>query len=176
MADQTLENAYALDAGKLYIASGNLSEAELRQDKYYAGETLDGCRVKYTAKVHEITNDAGEVIDRVRYGEKMTVSGSLKKIRLTCLAALCGCRSQFDSRSHHISPGAKSARGKKGLVSAMIVCPLPDETEFSLYVRGSATSGADMTLSNDRTGGIGFEISSVHGADGAVGSLSVRVG
>ena len=173
MADNSFESAYALDAGKLFIAAGNISEDNMRQERYYAGDTDGGCRVKYTAKVRDITNDAGEVVDRVRYGETMTVSGRMKKIRLTSLAALCGCRSQFGTRSHKLDAGASGMRGKKGIVSALIVCPLPDGGEFTTYIKGSASSGADLMLTNERSSGISFEITSLADS-GACGSLTVR--
>lgn len=174
MTDNNFESAYALDAGTLYIASGNVSEATLRQTKYYAGETDGGCRVKYTAKVRELANDSGEIVDTVRYGERMTVSGKLKKMKLTSLAALCGCRSQFETKSHKLEPGTSGMRGKKGIVSALIVCPLPDGGEFTTYVKGSASSGADLILSNERSSGIAFEISSIADS-GSCGSLKVTL-
>ena len=170
----TYESAYALDAGKLYVASGSVSEENMRAEQYFAGDTDGGCRVKYTAKVKDIVNDAGEIVDRVRYGETMSVSGKLKKMRLTSLAALCGCRLITAQRSHKLSPGSQGMRGKKGIVTALIVCPLPDGGEFTTYLRGSASSGADLMLSSDRSSGIAFEITSL--TDGsACGALTVKV-
>ena len=81
------KSAYGVGDGKLYIASGRLTEKQLRREEYLAGESEGGCRLVYSAKSFPIKDIHGKVVTVLRYGEKTVISGRLRRLDVGVLAA-----------------------------------------------------------------------------------------
>ena len=156
------EKTFALDAGRLYVAAGDVDAEELRKPAFYAGPTDGGVNLSYTSEVYEITDDRGCVIDTITYGEKTTVTGKLARFQSRVLAGLTGCPRYADDGSVSVTLGGRAA-ARRQTVSVLLVCPLPDGEEFTLYARCAADSGATMRFSKEHSGAIGFSVTADDG-------------
>lgn len=137
---------YSLGAGALYVAPGIVSEKELYNDTKRAGYTEGGCTLAYEYKIKELYDVEGNLSATLKFGEKLTVKGTLRRIADNVLPTMI-------SGDSHL--------GGRGRLSVLLVCPLPDEEVFKLYVRGAVPAGA---LFNVKDGG-GMEFSFVCGKD-----------
>ena len=150
------KSAYGVGDGKLYIASGRLTEKQLRREEYLAGESEGGCRLVYSAKSFPIKDIHGKVVTVLRYGEKTVISGRLRRLDVGVLAALTGCPVERSDYSDTLCLGGGGSERRE--VSALLVCPLPDGDEFSVMTHGAAVSGIDMRLDVSRDSAAAFEI------------------
>lgn len=165
-------SAYGVGDGKLYIASGRLTEAQLRSQEYLAGESEGGCRLTYSAKSFPIKDIHGKVVTTLRYGEKTVISGRLRRLDVRVLAALTGCTVERTANRDTLCLGGSSERRE---VSALLVCPLPGGDELSIIAHGAAVGGVDMRLDVSRDSAAAFEIISC-GDDSRLSIISAEVG
>ncbi len=143
------EKYFALGAGRLYIAPENVSEAEARSMKWYAGATKGGVQMTYFNRVHEITAWDGAVIRSVRYGERVRVEGRLLRLYPRVLSAATG--SPLDGSAVYL--GGRGAAGRHTRVRVTLVCALPKSAgggEIVFSFIASAASGAVLSLSPER--------------------------
>ena len=156
------DRIFALDAGRLYVAAGDVDAENLRAPAYYAGPTDGGITLSYTSEVYEITDDRGIVIDTITYGEKTTVSGKLARFQARVLAGLTGCPHRATDGSVSVTLGGKGTNRRQS-VSVLLVCPLPSGEEFTLYALCAADSGASLRFSKEHSGAIGFSLTATDG-------------
>ena len=156
------DRIFALDAGRLYVARGDVDAEELRTPACYAGPTDGGITLSYTSEVYEITDDRGCVIDTIPYGEKTTVSGKLARFQTRVLAGLTGCPRRTAEGSVSVTLGGRGTSRRQS-VSVLLVCPLPDGEEFTLYARCAADSGASLRFSKEHSGAISFSLTADEG-------------
>lgn len=166
-------STYGVGDGKLYIATGRLTEAQLRREKYLAGESEGGCRLTYSARSFPIKDIHGKVVTTLRYGEKTVISGRLRRLDVGVLAALTGCTVERSDYRDTLCLG--DGGNERREVSALLVCPLPDGDELAVMIHGAAISGIDMRLDVNRDSSASFEIISC-GDDSRLSITSAEVG
>ncbi len=167
--DNRYRSVFALDTGRLYVGRGVVSADTLESDTYFAGDTC-GSRLVYSAAKCEIRDEEGEVAATVMYDPRLKITGSLKYMNLDAIASLTANTITHDSALSDTLSFAGGAVTDK--VSVLLVCPLPDGTDFSVYIRGSAASGFDFDMKDGRQSAVSFELESdpVSGA----GHLSIK--
>lgn len=126
---------FSLGAGEIYVAPGTVSEGELYDDRRRAGYTDGGCILTYEYKTKELFDTEGNLSATLKFGEKLTVKGTLRRIAESALPVI------ITGDSH---------LGGRGRLSVLLVCPLPDGQMFKLYVRGGVPVG---TVFNVKEGG-----------------------
>ncbi len=127
MADIITLREFSLGPGEVYMAPGRVSAGELYDITKKAGDTEGGCVLKYEYRTKELYDVRGNLATTLKFGEKLTVTGRLKRITENTLPMIIS--------------GDRSMGGR-GQVSVLLLCPLPDGECFRLYVRGGVTDGA----------------------------------
>lgn len=141
MSENTILKEYSLGPGEVYMAPGKVDEGELYHIANKIGDTEGGCVLRYEYKLKELYDVWGDLVTALRFGEKVTVEGRLRRI--------------FGSALPTIISGDRSSGGR-GVVSVLLVCPLPRGECFRLYARGGMPNGATFLLREG--GGIEFSI------------------
>lgn len=139
--DNTETKEFALGPATLYIAGGRVSESELESSVHKAGDTDGGLQLKYESKLRELYDVEGNPAGTLRYGERLRLRGRL-------------CR---------ITPAAMTCFSRKGAVSVLIVCPLPDGDQLRLHIKGGIPT--DTLFDASFGGGVSFEILFGRGAE-----------
>lgn len=141
MTDNTIFREFSLGPGEIFIAPGKVSAEKLFDAANKAGDTEGGCVLKYEYKSKELYDVWGNLASTLRFGEKVSVTGKLRRIGAAALSAL-------------ISGDGKS--GGRGQVSVMVLCPLPDGEYFRLYLRGAVPDRAVFTVKEGGTAEFAF--------------------
>lgn len=132
---------FSLGAGVMYICRGNVPEAEMERYSRKAGDTEKGLSLTYEYKTRELYDVEGNSAGILRYGERLTVKGKL-------------CRIIADSFKAMMSKDA--VYGGTSELTVLLVCPLPEDESFRLYLRGAVPTG--MTFAVADGGGLDFEL------------------
>lgn len=163
-------NEFALAPGKLYLCAGNVPKAAMRRQENYAGPTRGGVKVKYTSKIHEITDADGNCMATLRYGERITVTGNLARITPHMIAELIGADGENVSDSGTVSLSA--GRPSLKYLTFYLVCPIDNGEEFELYLRSSAADCATFSLGASDENGLAFTLVSENTLGGRHASIS----
>lgn len=147
------EKTFSLGAGTLYVLPGRVTSAALRRSGVRAGDTEDGCSLRYDYRQKQLYDADGNVAATIKYGGKAYVTGKIVRISPDAMETL-----MFGDRR------------TGGEVSMLLVYRLPDDEEFSLYARGVV--GSSRLTMRDGTGGLEFEF--VCGEDFVQPKLSLR--
>lgn len=167
-----IENEFALAPGKLYLCAGNVPKNEMQRKENYAGPTRGGVKVKYSAKKKEILDTDGNTVATVRYGEKVTVSGSLARITPHIIAELIGADGENVSNEGTVK--LSSDKPSMSCLTFYLVCPIEDGEEFEVYLRSGVASSATFSLGTADENGLAFTLVSENTLGGRHASISFR--
>lgn len=161
------EKLFGLGPGRLYLAPAEVSEADARHLRYYAGPTKDGVTLSYSARIHEITDYAGKLVRSLRYGERITLTGKMSRLQPKVLSEMIGAPYENGT----LAPGALPFAGKLMRVRVVLVCALPGGGEMVFSMIASATSGMQVRLAGGFDSAVPFSLTAETDSAGMTGKL-----
>lgn len=166
------EKLFGLGAGRLYISPLSVSEEETRSERWLAGPTKGGVTLAYSVKNHDITGWDGSLVRRIRYGERIRLTGRLSRLYPRILAAVTG--SPADEKG--VLLGGRLPGGRHTRLRILLVCDLPSEVgggELVFSFRATAASGTSITLSPARDSSWDFDLTAETDDAGFAGRMVI---
>lgn len=166
------EKLFGLGAGRLYISPLSVSEEESRSKLWYAGPTKGGVTLAYSVKNHDITGWDGSLVRRIRYGERIRLTGRLSRLNPRVLSVVTGS----PAGEGGVLLGGRLPGGRHTRLRVVLVCDLSEEVgggEIVFSFRATAASGTSVTLSPARDSAWDFDLTAETDSAGFAGRMVV---
>lgn len=132
--NNTTTEEFAIGAGEIYIASGNVAGDELESPRYKAGDVENGCILRYEYKLRELYDVEGNPVKLLRFGETIRFRGKLCRVTQSALRS--------------ITDGGK--------LSVLISCPAAEGENLRFLMHGVTVSACAVNMGH--SGSLDFEM------------------